>query len=341
MSSQHDLLDSVQLDFILGSARSGTSLLTRILDEHPACTAKIEKKHVLRFYKQFQALQQIETKHIQTYAKYLKHNFPSLKTVSVSELEEFLTNNLPIGTPINYLQLSKKLFLLTNRKEKEERTITHIVDKNPFYTFHAETLLKINPDAKFVLLVRDYRAVVLSNLQSHQKQYRFLGAFFYAYSWKRYNQTLHFLQRKYPNQCLLVHYEALSGANSERTVNEVCNFLQLSYNKALLEFYSSQSAIPKATEDKKRKTKIKGDLSQPINMERTYAWKTQLSERQLKKIEFIAGQTGRYYGYEQVTSNSTFRSMYYSMLSIPARFTLWCYYRFNSIQLDYRINLNS
>lgn len=310
-------LDKINLHFIIGSNRSGTTLLTSILNAHPQVVSTPESRLTMTFYRDYHQKTPISPQFAADLAHFTKasllkrgNNQKGMEDL-IGRLDEtvFLHfDELQLAT-LNYAQLSKLLLLNIQLPNKDYNQVQTIVDKNPSYLFYVKELLETFPKAKFIVALRDYRAIVLSNRQSvnnetvrRSEKKLLTNALIYAYKWNEYNQTLPQLLKKYPDRIKVVRYETLVG-QPEEVVKEVCNFLNIPFLETML---SPQQRIqqPAAADDSdtkntsEREQKRRGDLQKPINSSRAEAWRTQLTAEEIAIAELLCAKTGAALGYQ-------------------------------------------
>jgi protein-tyrosine sulfotransferase len=154
---------------------------------------------------------------------------------------------------------------------------------------HTEYLSKLFPEAKFILMVRDARATIISissrainsagyskksvrdyrgNLENWNNLYKDM-----------YNQCL----KVGTDRCLLVHYEQLV-LKPEKKMRKIMNFLKIKWNDAVL---SHEKYI--GTKIKLSKTEKSSDqVIKPINLFGLSQWFGKIPNEILDKIDAIA-----------------------------------------------------
>jgi hypothetical protein len=157
--------------FVVGSPRSGTSILTWCLGQHPNIFPVPESNWMGDFAINVAVAYQIGT---------ARGNYSILSAMEIREHELFTT----IGHSIKRLILRHRRDLQTKRETSSfglklglpwlEATSTAAgpkrrwVDGTPEYSFHICGLRKLFPDALFIHICRDVRAVVRSMLNFHR-----------------------------------------------------------------------------------------------------------------------------------------------------------------------------
>ena len=208
--------------FILGFYRSGTTLLRRILETHPAVASLEERDFLLR-----------------PAAKYLSDvsGLAALATLSDDEIAQ---------ERAAYWQGIKASGAVVDGKI--------LVDKQPFNTIKLPLIAKIFPDAKIVFTIRDPRDVVLSCFRSHYAintaMFDLLtldgAARFYAAA-----MTLAEAMRPAIEDRLLLHRYEDTVSDFDQSIARVCEFLGVPMVPGMKSFHalkggqeiSSQSGI--------------------------------------------------------------------------------------------------
>ena len=160
-------------------------------------------------------------------------------------------------------------------------------EKNSTNTLFGKYLIKIYPKAKFIWLIRDYRAQVNSMLKVNFEK-KIISSL--AARWVSYNKQIEKFKHTYPNHFLLIKYEELVE-NPEKYYQHICNFLEIEYEKSILK--TIQDNTPPIHEYYK-------SLSEEINTNHIEEWKTGLTTPQIKICENVAGNYGEKFGYKKI-----------------------------------------
>jgi Sulfotransferase family len=162
-------------------------------------------------------------------------------------------------------------------------------DKTPAYLHAVDELLAVWPEARFVVLVRDARAVA----RSIQKlPFGPNNPYAAAAWWARGIREGHDAERRHPEQVLTVRYEDLVS-DPEATVRRVCDHVRLGYNSEML-------AIERAGPEKivSEQADWYTGVSKPISAEASSRWRTEMPEADRRVVEAVAGPELRVLGYE-------------------------------------------
>ncbi len=336
-------LDKIRVNFIVGSGRSGTTLLVYVFNQHPNCIASPEVKHLMFFYKKYKNIEYVTEQLLIDYRNYLTLFKKNKKFLLASENTTSYLDDLVLGQPITYAQLTKLLYLCLVERKSDLNTINCIIDKNPYYTFYVEHILELFPDAKILFMVRDPRAFVLSNRQSQKPFVKVLSLSYYALVWNLFAENIYKKHQQFKRSTKIVRYEDLA-ANKELVVEEISKFFGVDYSDQMFDFYKT---VQSELEEKKmpihlykRAQKKLLDLSSPINMNRVNAWKEQMSSHDIKKIDFLCRSYITLLGYEIIYTATFLEKIIYMLTSLFAHIRIALFKLTDSPFLNYLIYIN-
>jgi hypothetical protein len=222
--------------FIVGCARSGTTLLQRIVDAHPDI-AIIHEMHWVTGYFKERKVRKPEDLVIPELARGLLDNprFPRLK-IRREDFEGLFTSD----EPIPYATFLTSIFDLY--RQTADKPL--VGNKTPSYVRRLPTLHALWPWAKFIHLIRDGRDVSLSVMNWSRAQ----GTIARYATWAKdpVSTTALWWKRKVllgkegarslgPDLYYEVRYESLISQPVEECV-KLCTFLGLPYDEAMLRF---------------------------------------------------------------------------------------------------------
>jgi hypothetical protein len=292
---------NIQTHYIIGIGRSGTTLLSKLLNHHKNCLVTLESDFVIFFYHSFKhktSFSSIDYQLVVDYFDvYLKLNPSAYKYFQDSNLQQDLCN----ANITSYQELINFIYLRFNFLNKPLNDIKVIIDKKPSYSLHVDDLLKLNPNAKFIYLVRDYRANILSRKQSIER--RSPNIAFNAYRWLFFNKKISKFKQQYPKIILEITYEELV-TNTSETIKKIVQFINLSNENDELSFYDyAFHSVETNSKDEllnQRMKKTKEDLEKPIFKSRIDAWKEELTEKEIKLSEAICEDYAVNKGYSSI-----------------------------------------
>lgn len=304
-----DILKKIPIYYIIGIGRSGTSLVTALFHPNPKVWASPENTFLIFFYHFYHRKTQWTAKDIESVITYFRLIFESHPHIGwqfdPNALRQTLLS-LPADT--SYADFCKAIYFnfspTTYEKKPEEAQF--ILDKNPSYTLQWRHLLQLDPlqQPKFLVMLRDYRANILSRKQS--VNLRKPQTAFDAYRWLLFNRSVQSLLRRHPDLSIFVRYEDMV-TQPEEEVKKICHFFEVPYTPDMLQFHRHEKKVYDSNAEKDtlkiaRFQKKYGDLAQPINTSRLEAWKTQLPLHDRLIAEYICGKMGRQFGYETTLS---------------------------------------
>ena len=217
-----------QVVFILSSPRSGSTLLQRMLDQHPDIESP-EELHLLHYdtyAKRYAALSQAETRHLLGGTVRLRARINGISVDDSNRLElKYIETEVPI---LNFFTEINKSF-----------SKQYLVDKTPSYAYSRETLERISrqfPRARFIYLTRHPSAVIKSLIDSQLQEIipfarRYLGdtSTIPEMIWALCNENIQYILPSIDNNRLYyVNYEELV-MNPEQAMTSILDFLQLPF----------------------------------------------------------------------------------------------------------------
>ncbi|WP_263840132.1 sulfotransferase family protein [Salinibacter sp.] len=257
--------------FIVGSGRSGNTLLRAILTGHPNVSIPPESYVLGRVIRQF--------------GSYSFLDWKVLLRLVLSEFEyhhQFETWDISLRSVYNKIR----------RLPEEERDLAHILDgvyrkyidrhmssatrwgdKTPVNTFHLDWIDRVFPEARYVHMVRDGRDVVGSYLKSEI----YTSVEKALYRWKRSIKIAKEFRGKNEGKVIEIKYEDLVQY-PENEIPIVCEFLNIDFSEDMLEFQSDVEELGDTHLSHHR------GLKRPINTSSIGSWKNRLTESQKRKV---------------------------------------------------------
>lgn len=252
--------------FILGTQRSGTTLLHSILNSHPD----------LFVLNEFWDL----------------YPFVTNENRDLGELEKVLAQRLQLPATMSRSErtLSEDPFDLVDaafQQKLEAVGKSRWGIKHPRLTYYLEPFRRRYPQARFVFLLRDARGVVQSYLTRKMNVANVLHG---ALLWTEQVQIHERFVAAYPDCCLMIRFEDLL-AEPARLVRQICEFLDESYSPELLDYHKGDSEVWIHDGNV--------NITRPIQKEIGEKWRHRLSRRQIAIIESHAGEVMARFGYSR------------------------------------------
>lgn len=337
-------LEDVKINFIIGPGRSGTTMLMHMLNAHPDSIATPEVKHLLYFLGKYRNIKTVSAELISDVHRFLRIITKRNAIFNLIDFREFVSKlELREGESIDYLTLCKRIYFLFDFPKADSSAVKVIIDKTPVYTMKVEEIRSLLPESRFLCLIRDYRAYVLSNIQKPGKVSAKPGSLLYhSLVWHFYaKEILNSEKRISAENYKVIRYEDFV-ADKENKFKEVCDLFLLKYDERCFEFNSllkdalSKIDMQKIT-DVKVKTKL-ADLTKPVNASRVDSWRSVFTNEQVKMIEFWCGNIGRNWGYEPLEKTTAAEKIKYLLQSLPAYLRVWLFFKLRSVKLAFYLN---
>ena len=260
--------------FIIGVPRSGTTLLSILLNNHSEVfidALSVGRRMVL------------------CYEKYL-HYFalePGADPIKLLEKIFEKDNRGDIRSVVDYKNIDQyesvqDLFYKSVAAQAKAAGKKHWGDKTPLLINHMPEILQLFPDAKFIHMVRDARPNALSLMKRQYTDLRLS-----AQQWKEENA--HALVHQHvigEDQFKVVRYEDLLQ-DTESVLQAVCDYLQISFEPSMIDPEKDASTL-----DPNSYVKPKIDAS------KVESWKKEMSAKQIKQVEEISGDLMDRFGYK-------------------------------------------
>ena len=266
--------------FIVGSPRSGTSLMRNILNRHPRigiCGETHFHHYVYKRRRSFGDLSDLKNR------RRLIEEYLALKRLRFITDPAGLTETLlREGTSYQALFTSfVKYHSVAGSKQRWG-------EKTPQHAFFAETLCEWYPAGTILHMIRDPRDVVASLQWMPWAPDTVVPN---AHRWLSCNLGAH--RCSGAPQYFPVHYEALA-ARPEQEVARICERLGEEYFPGLLDPLGHQVFPPPVPWTQ--------SAAKPITTERLGSWRQELSAKQVALIEWIVGRHMETFGYERASA---------------------------------------
>ena len=164
---QSDELDSIPIHFILCTERTGSSLLTTMLNMNSSLIVASEEPFALYFSGKYGKILHWNERRINAYVDDFFSLFEKNAALYFEHKDRF-TQCLMAHAPIlNYDRLIKLTYLnFYDGDIKNKDSIKVILDKQMKYVFHKEEITRLFPSASFLILTRD----VLKNIEAKARR---------------------------------------------------------------------------------------------------------------------------------------------------------------------------
>jgi hypothetical protein len=246
-----------RIALLTGHPRSGTTLLEQVIDSHPDVVSAEETEI---FYNE--AYGPLLQGHLDDTAMYLALSHARPDRLLQARQNYFRAMELSLGQPV-----AGRL----------------LIDKNPSYTFLIPAFVRIFPETKFLIALRDPRDVVLScfmqNIPLNQVGAAYLSLGSAAEEYAALMQTWQAIKPRLRNPWLEVRYEDMV-ADLESVARKTLDFLGVAWDARVLGFdeHARQKMVRSPTY---------ADVTQPVYKRAVGRWRNyqKYLEPHLKKLE--------------------------------------------------------
>jgi hypothetical protein len=295
--------------FVIGNPRSGTTMFRLALTAHRSISIPPENPFLVKLFDRFGRIKSFQ-------ASQLDELFDAMSAKPVSffdrwEMDQGTVRDLLAQSEgCTFSEIGARLYQAYPKIDGAESFIWG--DKNTSYFQYVDILSWLYPNAKFIHLVRDGRAVLasyqaLNKRKKENENVRFpvlpSHPIIAASRWLNAVQTIEraFSKMK-PENCITVRYEDVVG-DFENQLTRVCEFLNISYETNMKDFHKLNEKFglePRKYDSWKWRTR------EPITAQRVDDWKKSLSDSDVSSFETVAKGQLNEFGYDLLSGDSSF-----------------------------------
>lgn len=215
--------------FIVGSPRSGTTLLRYILTSHPRIYIPPESYFFHRFFSSDPQRPVPPEKAVEVMASICTYEPFFADWKGERPNPELFVSMLPDTRPAAIICA---LYTLYARQYGAERW----GDKTPIYVEQIDKISALFPEGKFIHIIRDGRDVAVSMRKAYRNaRYFYMDIYYAAANWKdRLARARKMGDLIGPERYLEIRYEDLVS-NMEESICNICGFIGEVYHPAMLE----------------------------------------------------------------------------------------------------------
>lgn len=286
------------MPIIVGSPRSGTTLLRFMLDSHPQLAIPPETGFFWIGPQPRGEGDELREKFFSTIIDF-PSGVPCWPDFEIPK-ELFWASLMEIE-PFNIAEGFRAFYRLYAARFGKPRW----GDKTPLYCMSLDAIRKVLPEARFIHLIRDGRDAALS-----------LRRMWFSPGWEIETQAT------YWRDCVLaarhagvnradyieVRYEDLILKTRE-TLNQICTFIDLAYDDVMLRYYTRTPARLKEHKGRSRpdgtplltqehRLRQQKRTMEPPDPACVFAWKSAMSVEERERFQLVAGDLLRDLGYE-------------------------------------------
>lgn len=291
-SSSPSRLDPMPI--IVGSPRSGTTLLRFMLDSHPELAIPPETG----FLSSAPKLSGSDDEHRKDFFSAII-NYPngSPNWPDFEIPEELFRRTLTRIRPFNLTEAYRSFYRLYAARFGKPRW----GDKTPLHCKCLDAIRKVLPEGRFIHIIRDGRDAALSLRRmpfSPGPEIETQAAY-----WRDCVLAARHAGVDHPDY-LEVRYEDLI-LNTRKTLNQICTFIDLEYDDGMLRYYTRTPvrlkehkgrSAPLLTQDQRIRQQQRTTL--PPDPACVFAWKSAMSLEERERFQIVAGDLLSDLGYE-------------------------------------------
>ncbi|MGH8596755.1 MAG: sulfotransferase family protein [Gammaproteobacteria bacterium] len=269
--------------FILGSQRSGTTMLRLMVNNHPEIAVPHESAFITEMFDrlhEFGDLAEYANRHKLLQA--IEATTLVQRGGHIRDREQILQR--PISSYPEFVAAIFEQYALALGKRRW-------ADKTPFYTDKIDTLCRLFPRAQFVHLVRDGRDVALS-----QRQISWLPSRVHqiAEEWRWKTTICHKVGSSLaPDRYLLLHFEELVG-DPQRCLRTLCDFINVEFAPQMLDYHQTAATVVPQESLQWHRNSVKAPMQEKVG-----EWKRRMPKSDRTIFEQIAGDALSTFGYER------------------------------------------
>ena len=279
--------------FIVGAARSGTTLLQYMLRSHSQLSFPTAESHfIIPFYNRRHEFGDLSV--LANLITLLENIYQARKNFFDDELPGIKFNPEEMAKNFHKLGITTMpgIFSAIFSENAQGEGKVRWGDKTPYYVLHLDTIIEIFPDAQIIHLIRDGRDCSSSML--NRKDLHFVNTYHTAYTWKKYVQAGKVFGKNNPDFYFELRYEDILN-QPEKTIKDLCDFLHIEFDDSIINF--------KTTVSSDNKTPL---LAKPLQKSNQNKWKDTMTAKQLNIFESVAGDTLKDCGYTPACNNPSF-----------------------------------
>jgi len=282
--------------FVIGSPRSGTTLLRLILTTHPDICIPPESLFFVALESKYGAvndfLPQIEDFLNDLY----NNNFHRFGEWNVDR--QLLLDNLTNNQQLSYAQAVSTVY--QTYRQQFDPTASIWGDKNPFHIYQLGKIRRYFPGVKVILIVRDFRACYGSVKKLVAKEQErgevWPGIKTIAGLTHQWNQVVKIIEKYHQKweQFYLVSYEDLVREPSAQLA-KICKWIGVDFQESMLEFYQrnpDSGLVPPS------QMVWHPNTLEPVGVKGINAWQDELSFSELETIELMNWKNLEKLGYK-------------------------------------------
>ncbi len=269
---------------LVGCGRSGTTLIRNILDTHPDLAITHEAHFVGPLARERQRFESESGLLIEPFLDAI-YDDPNFLRQGVDR--ELLKSSMLEDRPKDYADGVRTVFAAYAAAEEKPL----YGDKTPGSVSHMKLLASLFPEARFIHIIRDGRAVALSYIE--RPEWGPENAAAAAHHWlTRVGRGRSAGKSLGPTRYLEVRYEG-TVADPETVARDMCKFLELDYTEEMLSYQDSSARLIAGSKNPGAFINLAKPVTKGLR-----DWTAEMKDRDRLVFEAIAGPLLKDLGYQ-------------------------------------------
>ncbi|MFN5184091.1 MAG: sulfotransferase family protein [Bacteroidota bacterium] len=295
--------ENIPIHFIVSTGRTGSTLLSTMLNAHPEILSISEQPFTLNLIDGYRKITEWNTDTINQYVN--DFNLFSTDKISAqfSSIDELKSNIRGYNKKHNFKSVLNLSFL-SFYPNKEKNKIKIFVAKELILHTQIKKITETYPNAKFILLTREPRDNVQIKINRAKRRNAEYNIKRFVAAWKIVYSLLYFDLKKYASKrFVVVRYEDLVS-KSEFVLKEICNFLDINFSEEMLNYDLKNKEEFIRKKDKVSESLLnhlerdhQGLLIKP-SAEKIGIWKKEMSQSLAEKIWNECSELSLIFGYQ-------------------------------------------
>lgn len=303
---EKEYIANLPLYFIVGTPRSGTTLMSSMLNAHHNLLATHENPFILTHYTWAHKKRHWAKADIDFLLKYLWIRHADFAQIWKIDMELLRCQLYALLPNTDYPTICKAIHL-SHQSAQSKNDIRAIIDKNPMYSWHTERWIQLFENTKFIVMLRDYRdnLVSLQHKKSQTERVNLKNPLA-SFGWYYDYTVLATAAQKQPDRYCPIRYEDLI-LNPQDTLQKVCHFLGVTYTSQMLDYpkqnpplvFRNIDNMLKKNDYYEKLNQLHANVNKPLNTEALNQWHNTLNHREVAIAESLCGNIGQKWGYTE------------------------------------------
>ena len=287
-----------RIAFIVGIGRSGTTMLTSMLNMHPEMIATPENEFILFSHSSYAGKKFNDPGVVKSFIRMFDYNYNHVINIWKPS-PDFESDIAHLGEK-DFANVCKLAYLHYPLSQKDRAGVKWVIDKNPSYSLHMPLLHRLYPRAKFIVIVRDYRDNVVSRRKYSDQAVSLLNL---AAAWNFFYEKIFRSVKNLGLSAHVVRYEDLAQA-PEKTLRSLCDYLEVAYDPKMLQFQSfsqkirDHARVTVSGEKFEKISSMHSNLDKEVNTDRVDAFRNELSPAEISLLDMACHKYGERFQYK-------------------------------------------